>query len=235
MKRIFAIIAAFATAGAPAAYKCVDTRGLTLIGETPPEGCANVVMYEVTNTGKVLRRIDPTPTPEQLKKIEADRERQKEQDRIAAERKRKDLALVNTYSSEHEIEVARDRNIEPIQARIKSAEERIEVDKKRQAQIEEQLEFYRAGKKRAKTGSKADEVPPNLIADLERVKKEQVSLAGSIESARKEIEATRVRFEADRQRWLEVKGLAAPKDGASATPTAAPATKAPAKPLKNGY
>jgi hypothetical protein len=30
------------------AYRCVDEKGITRIGETPPEECANVVMYEIS-------------------------------------------------------------------------------------------------------------------------------------------------------------------------------------------
>jgi len=41
MKRVmFAIAAAVWAGGAGAAYKCVDAKGLTHIGDTPPPGCA---------------------------------------------------------------------------------------------------------------------------------------------------------------------------------------------------
>src|SRR5438045_7144372 len=64
MKRLLILIAAVWALQAGAAFKCVDERGLTHIGDTPPPGCARVMMYEVTPSGKVLRQIEPTPTPE---------------------------------------------------------------------------------------------------------------------------------------------------------------------------
>jgi len=66
----------FATC-AGAAYKCVDDKGFTRIGDTPPEQCANVVMYEVTSRGTVVRRIDPSLTPDQVKAKAAEVERKK--------------------------------------------------------------------------------------------------------------------------------------------------------------
>ena len=61
MKRTIAFLAiALHVPLASAVYRCVDERGLTLFGDTPPAGCANVPMYEMTRTGKVLRRIDPS-------------------------------------------------------------------------------------------------------------------------------------------------------------------------------
>src|SRR6185295_5281618 len=122
-------------------YKCVDAKGVTHIGDTPPPGCATVMMYEVTPGGKVLRAIEPTPTPEQAKALAAEQAKKREADAKAAEQKRRDLALTNTYASEKEFDVARDRNIDPIKARIATAQERILQVEKRQKDVEEEMEF----------------------------------------------------------------------------------------------
>jgi len=58
------LLAAASLLAAPiagAAYKCVNEKGITLIGDTPPEGCEHVEMYEMSATGHVIRKIDPTP------------------------------------------------------------------------------------------------------------------------------------------------------------------------------
>jgi hypothetical protein len=208
MKKACLIVALLATPLAHGAYKCVDERGVTHIGDIPPAGCANVVMVEVTPSGNILRRIDPTPTPEQLKVREAEAEKRKEADRAAAEAKRKDMALLNTYSAEHEIDIARDRNIEPIRARIKSAQERIAALDARLKLLDEELEFYKAGKRSAKKGSTADVAPAMLVADQERAHKERGTLIANIASNEKEIVAVREHFEADKRRYAELKGNA---------------------------
>jgi hypothetical protein len=211
MKKLCVTLALLYAPFAHAAYKCVDERGVTLIGDVPPAGCANVVMYEITSSGQVRRKIDPTPTPEQLKSRLEEQQKKREEDRIAFERKRKDLALLNTYSSEQEIDVARDRNIEPIRGRIKGAQERLDAVVAHLKQVDEQIEDYQAGKKapRGAHGEKARAEPPAppaaLVAERDRARKEKASLEKSIADANKEIDAVRTRYEADKRRFAEIK------------------------------
>ncbi len=209
MRGTWIVIAAGLWAGAAgAAYKCVDGKGVTHIGDTPPPNCAAVMMYEVTSTGKVIRAIEPTPTPEQLKVIAAEQAKKKEADAKAAELKRRDLALTNTYASEKEFDVARDRNIDPIKARISTAQERIQQVEKRQKDVEEEMEFYKAGKTKA---SKGREVPLSLTEELARVQRERSALQSTIASSEKEIEQVKAKFDADKERWVEIKGGSAAK------------------------
>jgi hypothetical protein len=185
-----------------AAYKCVDEKGVTRIGETPPEECGNVVMYEISKSGQVLRKIERSLTEEEVKARKEETERKLQADKAAAEQRRKDEALLNTYASEREIDMTRDRNIEPINARIKIARERIAAVDKRVKEIEEEMEFYKAGKSKA---GKTRETPQNLTADLDRVKKERVTLEKSIAGYEKEIEAMRGKYDGDKKRWLALK------------------------------
>lgn len=221
MKRIVLLVAAFAAGSAGAVYKCVDEKGRTLIGDVPPEGCANVVMYEVSQTGMVLRKIDPTPTPEQERRMREEQEKRKAAERIAAEQKRRDMALLNTYSSEREFDVARDRNIEPIKTRIAAAKERIATLDKHRQEVEDELEFYKAGSSKSRRrGDRSNAPPPHLLADLERGKKDKATLEAAIVKDEQEIEDVKARFETDKKRWIEVKAGAA----------AVPASSAPAEP-----
>ena len=216
-----AVALAFAP-GAFAAYKCVDEKGITRIGETPPEECANVPMHEISRSGQVMRTIAPSLTPEQVKAQAEAAEKNKQAMKEQAEQQRKDLALLNTYASEHEIDMTRDRNIEPINARIKIAKERIEAVDKRMKEIEEEAEFYKAGKSGGKgdksdKGDKGDkparskEAPEQLKENLERLKKEKVTLEKSLVTYDKEIAAMRTKYDADKKRWLALKNAPASK------------------------
>jgi hypothetical protein len=222
MKRLLIVIATLGISTAGAAYKCTDAKGVTHIGDTPPPGCDGVVMYEVSKSGRVMRTIEPTPTPEQLKAKLQEAERKKETDRIAAEQKRKDSALLSTFSSEKEFDVARDRNIEPIKVRISVMQERIAAVEKRQKEIEDEMEFYKAGKSK---GTKAREMPPSLSADLERSRAEKSALVGTIVSHEKEIEQIKVKFDADKKRWVALRGGSQPAEAPAAD---AKSVKAPA-------
>jgi hypothetical protein len=194
--------ALFATS-AGAAFKCVDEKGFTHVGDTPPEKCANVVMYEVSRTGTVLRKFEPSLTPEQVKARAEAEERKKEADKAANEQKRKDLALLATYSSEGEFDVVRDRTIEPIRGRIKSAQERIEAIDKRVKDLDGEMEFYKAGK--SSKAKKTVEAPSNLTSELERLKAERQGLAKGMVSSEKEITELRAKFDVDKKRWLALK------------------------------
>jgi hypothetical protein len=214
MKKICMLLALLYAPVAAAEYKCVDAKGLTHIGDTPPAACADVVMYEISKTGRVLQKIDPTPTPDQLKARLDEADRKKEQERVAGEQKRKDLALLNTYSSERELDVARDRNIEPLRGRIRSAQERLETIAKREKEVQEELEFYKAGQSKAVKGREDParrEAPPALVAEHERIVKERESLTRGIAVQEKEIEALRAKYDTDKQRWLALKSGAVAK------------------------
>ena len=233
MKRLLLCLALLHAPLAPAAYKCVDEKGITHIGDTPPAGCAAVVMYEIKPNGTVVRKIDPTPTPEQAKAMQAQGEKKREAEKLAAEQKRKDAALLSTYSSEREFDVVLDRTIAPIRSRMKSAQERITAIDARQKKIEEEMEFYKAGK--SKASKKGDEAPPTLVAEQERLFFEKQSLVNGIAAQEKEIVQLQERFDVDKKRWVRIKSGAAEAPAAAApapTPTSA---SADAKPARKAY
>lgn len=219
-------------ASAAAAFKCVDEKGLTHVGDTPPDPCANVVMYEVTRTGSVIRRIEPSLTAEQAKaRVVAD-ERKKESDKIANEQKRKDLALLATYSSEAEFDMVRERTIEPITARIKIAQERMVAIDKRAKELDGEMEFYKAGKSTKSAGGKKVEAPPMLTSELDRLRSEKQALVKGVAGSEKEITEMRAKFDVDKKRWIALKSGSGSKPADA--PVAAPVAEAKpaAKPVK---
>lgn len=204
MKRTWVLTALLAATHAGAAFKCVDERGITHVGDTPPPGCAKVLMYEINRAGHVLREIPPTLTPEQAKQKQAEDAKRRAAEKIAAEQKRKDTALLQTFSSEKEFDVVRDRNIEPLKSRIRNAQERIKAVDKRAKELDDEAEFYKAGKK-GKSKGKAVEVPKSMLEEQERLKAEKATLGKSIAATEKEIDDLREKFEADKRRWMRLK------------------------------
>jgi chromosome segregation ATPase len=207
MRNLLLAVALVAATSAGAAYKCKDERGITHIGDTPPDKCANVVMYEISRSGMVLRTIEPTLTEEQARAKAEEAARAKEKARLDDEQRRKDLALLATYTSPKDIEVTRDRNLEPIKGRIRSAQERLEAVGKRQKELEDEMEFYKAGK--GKNASKTKEAPIQLRADLERTVAEKTALANNLVTYEKEMAQVRTRYDGDRDRWVELKKMQA--------------------------
>ena len=203
MKKTCLLIVTLVATHSGAAFKCVDEKGKTHIGDTPPPACANVLMQEVSRSGQVLRTVEPSMTPEQMKAKEEAAARKLETDKVAAEQKRKDTALLQTFSSEKEFDVVRDRNIEPLKGRIKTGQERLKATDKRMAELDDEMEFYKSGK--SGKGKKEKEAPKQLIEEIDRLKAEKNGIAKSIAASEKEIEETRVKFDTDKRRWLALK------------------------------
>ena len=211
-----------AAPAAHAAFRCVDEKGRTHIGDTPPLGCANVLMYEVTRGGTIIRKIDPSMTEEQVKAREEAAEKQRLADKAAAEQKRKDTALLATFANEKEFDVARDRNIEPLKARISLSEERAKDIDKRIKVVKEEMEFYTAGKKKSEKGAKHDPSVA-MASELERLNEEKKQIAKSTMDHNKEIVEIRTKFDDDKRRWVAL------KSGKVAKPTEAAAPAGEAK------
>jgi hypothetical protein len=241
MKRTIACLAiALHVPLASAAYRCVDERGRTLVGDTPPAGCANVPLYEISKTGKVMRRIEPTPTPEQLKALQEEQERRKAEQKAAAEQKRQDIALLASYGSATEFDVARERNVEPVTGRIAAAEQRMKELDLRKEDLVTQMEFYNTGKSKranAKLVDPADDQTGAWFrAEVDRMAKERAALGDSVRRLHKDILELNAKYESDKQRWMLLKSGKLPVGTvASAAAPAAPAPMASAKSGKSGY
>ena len=144
---------------ADAAFRCVDEKGRTHIGDTPPAGCANVVMYEVTRGGQVIRKIEPTLTEDQLKaRTEAEeqgahrregRGRAETQGRGAASHLRQREGVRHRARPQHRAAQAAHQASRGAHQGGRQA---------REGRSKEEMEFYKAGKKKSEQGART--TPP---------------------------------------------------------------------------
>ena len=93
--------------------KCVGKDGKTYVGSTLPPQCAGQAVDQMNKQGQVVKRTEAMLTPEQRAAKEAEervaKEKQAEAERKEKEETRKNKALLSTYGSEKDIEVARSR------------------------------------------------------------------------------------------------------------------------------
>ena len=142
--------------------------------------------------------------------------------RAAAEQHRKDLALLNTYGSASEFDMARDRNIEPVKGRILATEQRMKELDQREVQLDSQIAEH---VEHSAKGGKPGEAPAWMVEERQRVGGEKKSLAEAIVRYRKEIDDLRARYDGDKKRWIALKasgGAAAPESAPQAEPVKAP-------------
>jgi hypothetical protein len=171
------------------AFKCVDEKGRTHFGETPPDACANVVTYEINRSGAVIRKIDPAAAAAAAES----KGKSAQAEKSAAEQKRRDKALLDSYSSEREIDAMRDRNVEMLNTRLGAARGVLQKAEAREQHVQ------RLVNEKGKTPSAL------LTGDLERAKAERAAAAASVARIEKDLEATQARFAADKKHWLELR------------------------------
>ncbi len=210
-------LALFSAAGAASAqstlFRCVDEKGVTHYGETMPAACAKKDVTEMSKQGRTLRKLDAPLTPEQQKaKAEADA-KQRENDKKVFEQRQKDMALLGTYGAEREIDVIRDKDVAQFDQRKRFLEARIADVDARLEKVNNQMEFYVAGRsktakaKEAKEGKSTErEVPPQIQADFDRATSDRANLQQEITRLEADRKVVVARYETEKDRFRRLKG-----------------------------
>lgn len=200
---LVAALAAFAgPAGAQGIMKCVDEKGITHYGNPLPPQCAKAEIKELSGQGTVKKTLDRPLTPEEIKAREEELIRTREERRRQEDIQRRDRALVATYGAEKEFDVSRDKALDVIGTRQKTSENRLKELEDYQKKLSAELEFYQDGKSKS---SKGKDVPPALAQSVDRTKRDIAATKESIQRMEEEKKSIHAQFEADKQRWRDLK------------------------------
>lgn len=202
---IFIMLAAalaLATSGASGAaklYKWVDEKGQVHYTESIPPEYNNNGNTEMDKRGRVLKKNDAVAPPDPTKLSDQEVARKRADMKRLAEQRRRDHALINTYTTEAEIDVARDRNLQlPIQA-IKGIEPRLKASWARLEALKKQTEPY------AKDGKP---VPDGLKEDIALQEKEVALFEAELRAKQTEATHIREKYDADKARFRELSSVA---------------------------
>jgi hypothetical protein len=136
---------ALTLAAAPVAatmFVCTDPSGRTITADSPPPECANVPIRELRPDGSVRRVIEPPLTAEQ-RRARAEQVRREQQEREAKRSQaRHDIALLETYATEKDIEAAREAALASRQAMIDRSIKRLDSFAAERRKLDEEAEFY---------------------------------------------------------------------------------------------
>lgn len=187
-----ALCAAFCFNAEAKLYKWVDENGTTHYGETiPPEYAGRDT--KKLEKGRVVDRNETFDTGKQkTEKGEV------APDKATVEAQRRDNALLNSYSSEKEIDLARDRNLMQVEARINSYTILL---KSAQATLDE---LHKESNALSQKGRK---IPQSLTDDIAEAEARVAKLQKDLDTSQKESDSVKARYEADKQRYRELKGL----------------------------
>jgi hypothetical protein len=210
------LLCAVALAGPAAAqklYKYTDpATGKVVYTDKLPTEAAGKPNEQLNRQGTVTKRNDGALTPEQLAARETDRKRKLDEDMAAKEEKRRNMALLNTYSSEQDIADARARAIKANSEAVDEAQRRLAAAQKRKQELAGEAEFY-----------KKKPMPGQLKQDIQVSDLAIASQTELLDKKRKEVDAINAKYDEDLRRFRELV-----KPGAAAPVAAAP-TKAATK------
>jgi hypothetical protein len=197
-----------ATPATAATYKWVDDKGVVHYSDKMPPEAVDKANVELNKQGIPVKRTEPAPTLEQRRAKVADEERQKQ---LAREREvvdRRDRALMQSYTSEQEIDLARSRALATIDTQVQSAQAYSAQLVKRRAELDA---------KRKSFGDKA--APPAFEREMESIAEELGKQDTLISEKKREAIAVQARYDADKARWKELRAIAQAKEGLTPTST----------------
>ncbi len=171
-------------------YVCTDARGRTITGDRPPPECADRAVRELRSDGSVRRVIEPPLTPEQKAARAAEAKRQADEAEKQRAQMRRDLALLETYASEAEIEETRNRALGQRQQLIDRAVKRLEEHQREKKKLDNEAEFY-AKREMPDKLKRAFEGNAALIRSEQRI----------IDDVKADMERVNARFDNELQRW----------------------------------
>ena len=183
-------------------YRCVGADGKKYYGATRPAQCAGVTVEALSAQGTLLRRIPAPLSTEQRAAMQADAQKnaaaeqaKREAEATARAQSRRDQALLQTYTSERDIETVRQRALADNQKARQDVERRIDALKKRQDELARQAAKH--SKAGATPDSRFEQDVRELAHDLD-LQQQQLT------SREREAAAINARYDEEKRKYVEL-------------------------------
>jgi hypothetical protein len=145
------------------------------------------------NQGRVLKTLKEPVSTEELAAKAAEEERLRDKAKVDAEQARRDKILLDSYTTEAEIDLARNRASQALEQQMEIARSYTASLLKRYAELQ---------KRKAELGAKG--LPSSEEQELERLKVEiDVQNAAAIQK-KQDLDRIVARYSADKRRWQEI-------------------------------
>jgi hypothetical protein len=178
------LVSQSAHAGGGKIHKWVDEKGVTHYGDKMPAQDVHRDNSVLNNQGVIIKR-------NQLTNI-----KDNDPDENLLEQQRRDRALRASYTTEQEIDLARDRSLQMDEVSIQALEQRKVSAAKRLETNQKNIDGFN---KRGKP------LPEDLSKDASDIKAEMARIDDQIALRKSSMDATRKRFNEDKQRFIEIK------------------------------
>ena len=184
-----------------------DKSGKTIgCGDKVPFEYQDNASRELNKRGMTVKQTDAALTPEQRQAQVAEAQRKKLLEQKLEEERRRDRALLDSFTTEKEIDLKRSRDIQQIEINIAAQQTNLKNVTDRQAELKTRIDTITRAQK---------PVPPQLQEDVERLAREKTKTQTQILDKRKEIVERNVEYEAMKTRFIQLKvlGQAPPAGG----------------------
>ena len=212
-KTVLPLLVLLAVGSAQAAsefYCCQDpANGRRVCGDTLPEQCRGRAYRILDSGGNIVKEVGAPLTPEQKAELILENKRRKQLEDAGREQRRRDQALLDTYTTAEDIDLAQKKAEADVNLAIQATNERIATAQKKRKKFADEAEFY---KKKA--------LPPELEKDLRAIDHEIRLQQELIALKQKEFDTIKAKYDADRKRHFELtrKSPTTPPGGAVSQP-----------------
>jgi len=191
---VFIWASAFGFSAEAKLYKWIDDNGNTHYGEVIPPEYAGKDKDATNQAGKASKQV-VIMSPEMIRAKEEEEARKVTAKKELEEKKRRDHALLNTYTSEKEIDQARDRSLALISARIDSNNILLKSSQRTVSDLKKEVETRnREGKK----------IPQSLGDDLKLAEEKVVRYQLELRKSEDEFSAVKLRFDNDKIEYRKI-------------------------------
>jgi hypothetical protein len=175
-------------------YKWTDERGVVHYSDKLPPDAVNRASTQLNREGIAVKKTGEAPTAAEQEARQAQEQQNRERDRERLVASRRDRALLDSYTNESDIDLAKSRALSTIDGQIASARSYVAQIAKRREQLEAQKAGY-AGKA----------VPAAIGSELASIDAELARQAVFITGKQKEAAAAAARYDADKRRFHDLK------------------------------
>ena len=178
--------------------------------QVPPEYQESATK-ELNKRGVTIRQSDAALTAEQRRAQQAEVERKQAEDQEREKQRRSDKAILDTFTTEKEIDLKRTRDAQPLELSLETLQTNLRNANDRQAEGRARIEQFTKTKK---------PVPPAVQEEFDRSESDKAKIESQIAQKRKEIVALNQRYDEIKKRYAELTGASA-----KPAPQPAPAKK----------
>lgn len=175
-------------------YCCHDpSTGRRVCGDMLPEQCRGRAYRVLDSGGNIVKEVGAALTQEQKAELALENRRRKQLEDASREQRRRDQALLDTYSMPEDIDLAQRKAEADVNLAILATITRIDQARTKRKKFEDEAEFY---KKKA--------LPPELERDLRALDHEIKLQQELLDIKKRDFDSIKAKYDADRKRYYEL-------------------------------